>query len=355
VNTPTGSDSIRVHGTALRQWALKIFAHMGVPGDDAALASDALVNANMRGVDTHGVMWLPIYVQRLRSGLVNPRPQIRVTRNRAMVIGVDGDSGLGIVVAARAMQETILTAKEFGLAATTVRNSNHFGAAGYFARMATSQKMIGIAMSNAGPAMAPWNSVTPYLGTNPLAFAAPGGIEGGIVLDMATSQVAGSRVLLAMRAGLEIPPGWATDLRGRPTRDARVAWEGLMMPLGGYKGYGLALMVEILCGIMSGSSFGPHLYDSTRGAYVAHDIGHFFLAIEIEAFMPLAVFQKRLEQCVDEIRACSPLEGTGSVYVPGDIEAASEILRAEEGIPIPGYLLHELRKLGTEVGECFPL
>jgi LDH2 family malate/lactate/ureidoglycolate dehydrogenase len=300
------------------------------------------------------VVRLPLNLRRLRSGAVNARPNVHIVQESPATVLVDGDNGMGLVTGAWAMREAIRHARGTGAVVASVRHSNHYGAAAYYAQLASGAGLIGLSFTNTDAGMAPWGSVTPYLGTNPMAFAAPGGIEGGIVMDMATSQVSWGKVMLAARAGENIPLGWATDRSGRPTEDANEAMRGLMLPLGGYKGFGLALMIEILCGVLSGSAFGPHVVDDGVKPYRPQNVGHFFVAIDIERFTPLEEFRARMQQMVDEIHGCRLSENVSRIYVPGEIEMETANRRQREGIPLIGNLIEELVQLGREVGEPFP-
>lgn len=347
------SETRLVSGADLKAWVVQVFMRVSVPEDDAVTAADALVGANLRGVDTHGVVRLPVNVKRLQAGAVNPRPNIRVEGDSPAAILVEGDNGMGMVVGAWAMREAIHRARENGAAVVVARHSNHFGVAAHYAQMATAADMIGLSFTNTDASMAPWGSLTAYLGTNPLAFAAPGGIKGGIVVDMATSQVSWGKVMLAALEGRKIPLNWATDQAGRPTDDASKAVKGLMLPLGGYKGLGLALMIEILCGVLSGSSFGPHIIDDTVEPYHPQDVGHAFAAIDIERFMPVAQFKARMKQIVDEIHACEPAESGKRIYVPGEIEMETSARRRREGVPISSAVTADLEALGEMVGGLF--
>jgi LDH2 family malate/lactate/ureidoglycolate dehydrogenase len=346
--------SLMVRPADLHPWIARVFERVGVGREDAAVAADVLVTANLRGIDSHGVLQLPWKIRRVRSGQANPRPQIQVVEDSPAAVLVDGDNGLGMVVGAWAMRLAIERARQYGAAAVTVRRSNHFGIAGYYAQLAAAANQVGICCTNASKAMAPWGSLTPYLSTNPVAIAVPGGIEGGVVLDMATSQVAWGKVELAARAGQKIPLTWATDLGGRPTDDPQVGMQGLMQPLGGYKGSGLALMVDVLCGVLSGAAFGSHIGDFYAEPDRREGVGHFCLAIEISRLMPIDVFKARMAQMVSEIHACQPAEGVERIYVPGEIEMEIAARRQREGIPLPPDVLRELRLLGVEVGEPFP-
>jgi LDH2 family malate/lactate/ureidoglycolate dehydrogenase len=338
----------------LAAWAARVFERASVPAADAATAADVLVSANVRGVDTHGIVRLPIYTRRLLSGAENPRPAIRVEREGPATALVDGDNGLGLVVAAWSMREAIRRATEQGAAVVTVRHSNHLGAAGYYAQMASKAGMIGISATNSAPAMAPWGGITTFLGTNPLAFAAPGGIEGGLVLDMATSQVAWGKVMLAARAGKSIPLSWATDQTGTPTDDPAVALKGMMLPLGGYKGYGLAMLVEVLCAMLSGANFGPGVAKEIDQPYRSQQLGHCLIAVDVRRFMPLEQFQASMQQLVEQIHASELAPGSDRIRVPGEIELETAAIRSRDGVPLPDNVIADLSALGTSVGEPFP-
>jgi LDH2 family malate/lactate/ureidoglycolate dehydrogenase len=339
--------SLLIPADALRDWSARIFATVAVPAEDCRTASDVLVSADLRGVDTHGIIRLPHYIKRIQSGIINAQPSLTIERDGAASALVDGDFGMGMVVGVWAMRAAIERARAYGMSVVGVRSSTHFGAADYYARLASGANMIGMSFTNTGPSMAPWGSKTPLIGTNPLAFAAPGGIEGGITMDMATSQVAWGKLMLAARAGKKIPFGWATDKDGTPTDDPATGMDGLMLPLGGYKGYGLALLVEILCATLTGADYGPHLNEG-RG------VGHFFIAIDIARFVPLAEFQARLNLMVDEIHACARAPGVERLYVPGEIELETETRRNREGIPLPMDVVSDLAALGKQQNEPFP-
>ncbi|MBI3761076.1 MAG: Ldh family oxidoreductase [Chloroflexi bacterium] len=347
-------DASLIQAADLKDWVTRVFVRASLPNDDAAVAADVLVTANLRGIDSHGVLQLPIKTRRVISGIVNTRPKLRVERDSPSAMLVDGDNGLGMVVGEWAMVWAIERALEGGAAVVGVRRSNHFGMSAYYAMMASAADLIGIAATNASATMAPWGSVTPYLGTNPLAFAVPGGIDGGIVLDMATSQVAWGKVELAARAGKKIPLNWATDSAGRPTDDPDEAMKGMMLPLGGYKGYGLAFIVETLCGVMTGAAFGLRVGDFYAHPDREENAGHSFIAIDPARFMPLEHFKMRMAQMVEEIHACRPAEGVDRIYLPGEIEMETAARRRREGIPLPPDVVSELRRLGEEVRVPFP-
>lgn len=299
----------------LRAWTARVFERAGVPQEDARIAADVLVSADVRGVDTHGVALVPLKLKQIRAGALNPAAQIRIEQGQGAFVRMDGDNGIGMVVGVHAMREAITRAREQGMACVTVRRSNHFAMAAYYSMLASAQNMIGISMTNTNPGMPPFGSKTPYLGSNPIAFAAPGPAGEEVVLDMATSQVAWGKIAQAARQGKEIPLNWAADRDGNPTSDPGEA--RMVMPLGGYKGYALAMMVDILSGVLSGAAFGGHVaFDSTE-PYQPQNAGHFFAAIDIAKIMPMDEFQLRLGQMVAEIHSGERAANVERIYVPG--------------------------------------
>ncbi|MBI4493962.1 MAG: Ldh family oxidoreductase [Chloroflexi bacterium] len=338
----------------LRAFTVQAFLRCGVAEPDAEVVADSLLEADLRGVDSHGVTrLLGTYVKRLRRGVVNPRPTVRLVDESAATLLFDGDNGLGAVVGKQAMEACIQRARAAGAAWAGVRHSNHFGACAYYTLMAAQSDHVGIAMTNSPPAMAPWGGVTPYLGTNPLSIALPAEAE-PVVLDMATSVAARGHIILAAARGeATIPPGWALDARGRPTTDTREALAGLAMPLGGHKGYGLAMAIEALCGLLTGAAFGPGIGSLSREFQRPQDVGHLFGALDVGRMVPLEAFKARLGQMCRELRACTLAEGFERIYVPGEIEAEQRQRRLREGIPVPEPIREEFRALGSELGIAF--
>ena len=331
----------------LQTWVQEIFQNLDVPAQDAAVAAEALVNTSLRGMDTHGIIYTLTYTQDIREGKITPRPDIRTIQDHPSTALLDGGNGLGMVVGRQAMDQAIAKAGETGSGVVGVRNSTHFGAAAYYAQLASNQGLIGISFSNTPPVMAPWGSKTLFVGNNPMAIAAPGGIEGGLSLDMAMTNVAWGKMYLAARAGRKMPLDWATDLEGRSTDDPVIGMAGLMLPLGGHKGYGLAVMIEILTSILTGAAYGPDLDSGLNW-------GHCFMAIDIEHFLPLEAFTNRLSQLVTDLHACQPCAEGQCIYAPGEIEAQTMARRLEQGIPIPEDLIADLDGLGRELKVPFP-
>jgi LDH2 family malate/lactate/ureidoglycolate dehydrogenase len=326
-----------------------------MPEADARVETESLITANLRGVDTHGITrMLCIYVERLRTGAVNANPRPTVISDGVSTALVDGDNGMGAVVANYASDVCIAKAKEAGSAWVAVRNSNHFGTCAYWASKAAREGLIGFATTNSPANMAPWGGVIPYMSTNPIAFVVPAGNGRQVVVDMATSVAAKGKIFLAAKKGQKLPEGWALDKRGRPTTDPQEALEGLVMPLGGHKGYALSMMIDILCGVLSGAAFGPHigkLYgDFDRG----QNVGHLFSAIDISRFGGLEEFTARVDQMCEEIKAVELADGFSRIYIPGEIEDEETIRRQELGIPVPNAVVADFVALGKDLGVEFP-
>jgi len=348
-DTARGSALI-ISASALKAWARDVFLHEGLSAEDADLVADVLVRADLRGVESHGVIRIPVYVRRLRRGLINARPAVRIVGEQGAVALVDGDNGMGQVVAAAAMKEAIRRARQYGVGVVGCRNSNHFGMAAYFAMQALPHGMIGVALSNAPAAMPPWGGAVPYLGTNPLAVAVPSRGEPAIVLDMAMSVVARGKIILAAQQGAPIPPDWAVDAKGQATTDPLQALRGAVLPFGGPKGYALAVIVEVLAGVLTGAAFGPHVGRLYENSWSPQRLGHLLAAVQVESFLPLDVFLERIDQLIREIRGVPPAAEGGRVYLPGEREWLTEQTRLREGIPLAAAIVDELRALTEEKG-----
>jgi LDH2 family malate/lactate/ureidoglycolate dehydrogenase len=338
----------------LRDFTRRAFTKAGVPDEDAEVVTDNLIEANLRGVDTHGITrLLLIYVKRLRAGIVNARPDIRIVSESPAAITVDGDNGLGAVVGAWAMREAIRRGGEAGACWAGVRHSNHFGATAYFTLMAARQDMVGIGMTNGPAAMAPWGGSKAYMSTNPISFAVPAEGE-PVVFDMATSVAARGHILLAATKGQQtIPEGWALDKEGRPTTDTQAAIEGTVMPMAGYKGYVLSMMIDILSGCLTGSAFGPHLGPLYGVFDRPQDIGHLFGVIDVGRMVPIDEFKTRLAQMTREIKDTPLAAGATGIYIPGEIEAGKRARRLEEGIPIPEGVRQEFLEVARDLDIPF--
>ncbi|MBA2278689.1 MAG: Ldh family oxidoreductase [Chloroflexia bacterium] len=331
----------------------------GLGTDEARRAADFLLIADRRGIDSHGVARLPGFVRRLRANLIDPDATLTVDRETPVTVALNANNGLGLLLAPAAMERCIAKAEATGICLATVRQSNHFGIAGAYALMAAERGLGGLAMTNASPLVVPVFGATAMLGTNPLAFAVPTGGR-PFVLDMSTSTVAWGKIEIARRAGLPIPRGWGVTDDGEPTTDpAQVKW---LLPLGGeratsgQKGYGLGLMVDIFCGLLSGGATSGHVARATDTGR-SQGTGHTFLAWRIDAFRDEAEFRTEIDGLIAELRATPAApghEGTG-VLVPGDPEADAEARNRRDGIPVRPEVLAELHTLASEIDVPFTL
>jgi ureidoglycolate dehydrogenase (NAD+) len=308
---------------------------LGVGSADARFVAETLVAANLRGVDSHGVVRLPHYATRLRNGTVNARPNITARRTGPSTALVEGDAGMGQLVAARAMREAIALAKESGVGAVVARNSSHCGACAWFVEMAVKEGLIGVALTHTDSIMVPPGMKRIFLGSNPIAFGAP-----GVIIDMSTTHVAWGKILVARQEGKAIPPDWGIDADGKPTTDPnRVVG---LAPTGGHKGYALATMVEILCAQLAGVPFGRHVTKMYGELDKPRNLGHFMLALDVARFTASQSFARQIGAFLEEIHA----EGA---LAPGDPEQLSAERRRREGVPL-GSTLGELNALAAELG-----
>jgi len=343
----------RVTAEELGRVTRSILERVGLSSEHAAQVTEGLVEAELRGQGSHGVSrLLDSYVRRLTVGATNPRPNVRVATRSGGTAVVDGDNGPGQVAGRYAMDLAMDLAREHGLGAVAVRGSNHYGAAAWYLQPAVRQGFIAVTTTNAPPNMPPWGGREPYLGTNPLAIAVPAGRYGALLLDMATSVVAKGKIQLMAKEGqTTIPAGWALDASGRDTQDVQAALNGgMMLPVGGPKGYGLAVMVEVLSAMLSGADFGPHLGNMYTQFDRGQNIGHFFAALNVSAMVPVDVFTARIEALVDELRAVPRREGVAEILMPGEIEARCEAQYRRNGIPMEASILAEIGRIAERYG-----
>ncbi len=345
---------MHVRPDSLRSFAEALLRTHRVPPRAAATVADALVLADMRGVASHGVMRLPVYLERLRRGAVAPDSAVTVLRETAATAVLDAGNGLGMPAAAEAMRRAMAKARDAGAAWIAVRGSNHFGMAAYFALMAVREGMIGLAMTNSVAAMAPFGAVERYVGTNPIAVAIPAGREPPLVMDMASSAAAWGRIALAAKRGTPIPEGWAMDDQGQPVTEAVVAQRAILLPFAGPKGSALALAIESLAGVLSGAmvtrEVGRLSADFDRG----QGVGHFLGAIAVDAFMDPAEFIERMEQLMRGLRTLRPAPGAERVFAPGEIEWRAMKASERDGVPVEPEVWKELDALAREYGVPLP-
>jgi LDH2 family malate/lactate/ureidoglycolate dehydrogenase len=335
---------------ALHRFCTAVFQATGVPAEDAATVADTLVEADLRGVHSHGVWWMSTYTRRLRQGGLNPRPRLQVVRETPAMLLLDADGGMGQVAGVAAMRHAIAKAKAGGVGVAAVRNSNHFGAAAYYALLAAPEQQIGFATTDAEPTMAPWGGAQKLVvGNNPLAYAIPVDDDFTMLLDMAQSVVAWGKIFLAAQRGEKIPTTWALNADGEPTEDPHEAMAGVLLPVGGYKGYGLALVMQVLSSVLSGATFGSTMPPMANPA-LSQGHGHFFLALDIAHFIPLAEFRRGMAQMVAEQRNAPLAKGVDRIYLPGEIEHSKRQQRLLHGVPLEAYIVQSLIALGQELG-----
>jgi len=328
-----------------------VLTAVGLPAADAAQVAQLMTEADLTGADAHGIFRLPQYVRRIRAGGVNTRPRITIERTAAATALVDGDNGMGHVVVSRAAETAIELARDAGVAWVGVRRSNHAGTAGLYAAMPVARGMIGLygAVANANH-MAVWGGSELLLGTNPLGIAVPSG-DGPVVLDMATTVVSYGTVKKYALVGRDMPEGWFIDTRtGGPLTDSRRSAEGLLLPIGGYKGSGLAIMLGLLGGVLNGAAFGRDIIDFNYNQDGATNTGHFMVAIDIKRFVPLATFVAETDRHLADLRASQRLPGVDRIRLPGDRRRECRIERLRDGVPMPAALLAQLDKLAEELG-----
>lgn len=329
-----------VSAEELTALAVEILTQAGMNEADAVTSAKALVQANLEGADSHGISRLPVYVKCLKSGRINPTPDIRISRTGAVII-VDGDNGLGMVTSMRALEAAVPVAKELGIAAIAIKHSNHFGAASYYCRQMCEHGLATVAFTNSPKGIPPWGGRQAYFGTNPIAFGFPYKDE-PILVDLSSSVVARGKIILAAKSGEPIPEGWAIDKDGRATTSAEAALKGAVLPMAGPKGYAVALAVEMMAGILTGAAFGPHvgwIYDDeTEPA----NVGHFFILVDIQKFMDIKQYEQRVEKMKEEVKGIPLAEGFDEILIPGERKRRSETVRRREGIPLSEEVWKEL-------------
>ena len=337
-----------LHG-AVRDYVTQVFSRLGLPEEDAAVVADSLVEADLRGVHSHGMLMVAGYVGRIRKGEVNLRPQIKTVRASKGTLLIDGDNGMGQVVARQAMELVIGKARETGAGVVGVAHSSHYAAGAYWALKAVAQNMIGFALTGTGAAIAPWGGRTKILGTNPWTIAVPAGTEYPVVLDMATSVVAAGKLVWAAERGEKVPVGWALDPDEQPTDDPKRGLAGRLLPFGSYKGYGLMVMVDLLASLLTGGDIGPQVSNAVRDGRDLN-IGHYFQAIDVSAFMPVDAFKARVDDYVQLLSHSEREAGSEQVLLPGEREFRLADKRRQSGIPMPRQLMTEIETIGKELG-----
>lgn len=328
---------------------------VGVSKEDAALFAKALLDADLHGTSTHGVSRLSIYLKRLEKGLIDPRAELKVDRQVGSTVALDAANGIGQVQAAKALDMLIPLARKNGIAAASIRNSQHFGALSYYCNLAAAQSCALLAMTNSEPAMSPEGGAQAFFGTNPIACSFPTGKGFPIKIDLATSKVARGNIIDASKKDQPIPLGWALDEQGNPTTDAHKALMGTVLTMAGHKGYALALMIEMFSGVLSGAAIGPEVGSMYKNMDRSQNVGHFFFLISIDAFMDHANFIRRVDDTVDKLKACKKAAGADEILVPGERSSRKAKQNSELGIPVSEETLTELQQWCAKLSIPFEL
>jgi len=343
--------SISVSFERLRAFIAASFEPLGLPAADALSVATLMAEADLQGSDGHGVIRLPQYARRIQAGGVNPRPAIRVVQERASMALIDGDNGMGHLVMQRAATMAIEKARVAGVAWVGTQRSNHAGPASLYARMPLAHDMIGLyfAVGNANH-LPPWGGLDMLLSTNPIAAAVPAAAEAPVVLDMATTVAAYGKVKAKAQRGEMMPEGWMIDREGRALTDPRRADEGFLLPIGGYKGYGLALLVGLLAGTLNGAAMGKDVVDFNHDDSSETNTWQAIVAIDLAAFGEVAAFKQRVDTLVRDLRASRRMPGVERIWLPGEQSQAKRVAYARDGIPIAAELMRRLDQLAAELG-----
>jgi len=335
---------------------INILLRIGLPTDEAELMANALITADARGMQSHGVMRLPTYVNRIRAGGMKYGMKGKIIQETQGTILLDGEDGIGHVIVDNAMQLAIAKAKTNGVGVVAVTHSNHFGEAAYYILKAVRQNMIGLMGTNGSPNMPVWGGTTKMTGPHALAMGVPAGNEFPIILDMSLGVVSKGKIILADKRGEKIPLGWGVDSLGNPTEDpAKVLKGGWTLPIGGYKGWGLILFFEILSGVLTGGRIATDITDLYGDPAISQGLGHFVLALDVEAFIPIGEFKKRIDEYIRLIKSSEIAPGFDEIMLPGEREFRLESIRRNNGIPITTEVFSQLKSLAIEVGSEFNL
>ncbi|HWI13965.1 MAG TPA: Ldh family oxidoreductase [Burkholderiales bacterium] len=346
----TSTASARLPAAQVQSFIARALCAVDIPAPDADSIAELMTRADVNGSDGHGVFRLPQYVRRIKAGAVNVRPNIRTVREAPAMAVVDGDNGMGHLVMRYATEKAIAKAKQSGIAWVGVKWSNHAGPASLYASMPVAHDMIGLylAVGNANH-LPPWGGIDMLLSTNPIAVAIPAGEEAPVVLDMATTVAAYGKVKTKAQRGETMPEGWMMDRNGQPLTDPKRANEGFLLPIGGYKGYGLALIFGMLAGTLNGAAMGRDVVDFNADDTTPTNTGHTIVAISVEAFQPVAEFKASVDALVRDIRGSTRLPGVDRIWLPGEQSVLKRAERAKLGIPMPGPLLQSLDQLAAEL------
>lgn len=345
------TDSHNIHAPQLLELCTGILRNSGLPDADARIVADSLVDADLRGVSSHGVLRMETYLQRLNNRVMNATPEVKTISETAGTAVLDGDNGFGQVVSQRAVDTLLAKTKDTPIAAVSVRNSNHFGAAAYWAAQLAEHDLIGITVSNVEPLMPPPGGSEARIGNNPLSVVVPALTHRPIVVDMATSVVPLGKILNAKSKGETIPEGWGLDSNGKSTTiPDEVINGGSLFPVGGPKGYGLAIIVEVLSALLSGGEFGTDIHSMYQELESPNRISHFFMAVRISAFLDPQIFKASVDRYIDQIKSSPLAPGIDAIRMPGEIELRTKDKNVADGISLPPSVAAGLVSLARSAG-----
>jgi LDH2 family malate/lactate/ureidoglycolate dehydrogenase len=339
----------RIKHSDLESFIHKVLTGNGVPAKHATIVANCLVQADLRGVDTHGANRIPSYMQRIRQKVLDPSASPELQQITPIAALVDGKNTFGFVAAHLGMQRACEMAREFGVGLVSVKHSNHYGMAAWLVQQAIDAGMMSLVFTNSSPALPVWGGKSKLMGVSPIACGAPAGKERPFILDMAPSVAARGKIYKALRRGEKIPTDWALDAEGKRTDDPAKALEGVMLPMGGPKGSALSIMMDVFSGVLSGSAFAGHVtgpYDPSKPA----DVGHFLMAIRPDLFMSLEDFKERMDYLYQRVVGCEKMAGVDRIYYPGEVEQITREKRLEEGIPFTGSEIEKLNQEAELVG-----
>jgi LDH2 family malate/lactate/ureidoglycolate dehydrogenase len=335
---------LKVAADRLMEAITTLLKAMGAEDQEARLAATVLVQADMRGIHSHGCAFVPLIAERNDHGLFNLPTKIKLIADEGAIAQIDGNNGLGQVAAAKAMRICIDKARNHGVALALIRNTNHIGFLGYYTLMAAAEGMIGICATNAAASIAPWGGAEPFFGSNPLSISAPVADGTPIVLDMSSSVVARGKIRRAQQLNEEIPLGWALDQTGASTTDPAAAIKGTLVPIAGPKGYGLALFIDLLCGLLSGSKYGRDLLTFHKPIGPT-GVGAMLMAVDIERFMPLTRFETLASEYAESIRNSPKAVGVDRIFLPGEIEAENAKASKSQGVEADPQIVEKINQL----------
>jgi L-2-hydroxycarboxylate dehydrogenase (NAD+) len=348
---PTPSTERRFEASELEAFVARTLTAVGLPATDAERVARLMILADLRGADGHGIFRLPQYVRRIKAGGMNVKPNIRVTRETEATALVDGDNGMGHLVMRFAAQVAIEKAEGAGIGWVGVRQSNHAGPAALYAMMPLQRDMIGIYLAvGSANHMPPWGGIELLLSTNPIAFAIPAFVEPPIVLDIATSVAAYGKVKTKAQRGEPMPEGWMIDAFGKPLTDPKRAEEGFLLPIGDYKGYGLALVFGLLAGTLNGAAFGRDVIDFNKDDTTPTNTGQAIVALDISRFSPVEAFKRNVDEVIRQMRDSKKMHGVEHIRLPGEQSHATWLERSAVGIPMNDTLFKDLQRLASDLG-----